>query len=156
MSDKTAPARKDHGPRLAAYVRSLLAPGQSMRSFCLEHGIDNARGSAWESSPGDVSIDRMRELANALGLTLGQVMVIAGYGTPDDFGGATPPEPTAPVVSIDVAIDHDPELSEFARRSLREILSSLRVLESGTASAVRKAGAGAVKATPRRRRGSRT
>ena len=114
----------------------MVAPGQSMRSFCLEHGLDNARISAWESNPSDVSIDRMREFAEALGLTLGQVMVIAGYGDEDDFGGATPPAPAAPNVSIDFALEHDPELSDFARRTLREILESIRAVERGAVESV--------------------
>lgn len=135
MSDR----RKDHGQRLAAYVRAMLAPGQSMRSFCIEHGLDNARVSAWESAPGDVSIDHMRAFGDALDLTLGQVMVIAGYGTEDDFGGIEPPEPAAPNVSLDFALEHDPELSDFARRTLRDMLASIRAVEAGQVESVRRA-----------------
>lgn len=114
--------RKDHGPRLAAYVRAQLAPGQSMRSFCLQHGLDNQRISVWETTSGDVSIDSMREFGDKLGLTLGQVMVIAGYGTEDEFGGATPPAPTPPPpVSVDDAIERDPELSDVERDLLRNL-----------------------------------
>lgn len=115
--------RKDHGPRLAAYVRAQLAPGQSMRSFCLQHGLDNQRISVWETTSGDVTIDSMREFGHALGLTLGQVMVIAGYGSEDEFGGAPPPAPPVvpPVVSVDEAIERDPELSPAERDLLRNL-----------------------------------
>jgi hypothetical protein len=75
------------------YVDSLLAPGQSVRDFCARRGLDNARVSAWRKGT-DVTVDQMREFGLALGLRLGQVMVIAGYGTAADFGeGAVPPPP---------------------------------------------------------------
>lgn len=128
--------RKDHGARLAAYVRGMLAPGQSLRSFCLERGLDNQRLSKWEqAASSDVSIDSMRDFAQSLGLTLGEVMVIAGYGTPDDFGGASPSAPVGPVVDVDVAIDHDPNLSDVQRRALRDVLSAMRQVESGATAA---------------------
>lgn len=135
MSDR----RKDHAQRLAAYVRAMLAPGQSMRSFCAERGLDNARISAWESNGGDVSIDHMRTYGDALGLTLGQVMIAAGYGDEDDFGAAPPP-PVAPNVSIDFAIEHDPDLSDFARRTFREMRATIRAVESGQVESVSNAG----------------
>lgn len=115
----------------------MLADDQSMRSFCLQHGLDNARISAWEQGTTDPSIEQMRQVADGLSLTLGQVLVIAGYGTPDDFGGAEPPPPAPPVASIDYALDHDPDLSDFARRTLREMLGSIRAVESGAADTVR-------------------
>jgi hypothetical protein len=123
--------RKDHGPRLAAYLRAQLA-------------------SVWETSSGDVSIESMRDFGNALGLKLGQVLIIAGYGTEADFDGATAPEPPAPVVDVDLAIDADPDLSDFQRRMLRDMLAGMRAVESGQAAA-----AEIKTATPRKRGGRR-
>lgn len=144
--------RKNHGPRLAGYLRGMLAPGQSLRSYCLEHGLDNQRVSKWETSTGDVSIESMREFGDALGLTLGEVMVIAGYGEPGDFGGASPAGPVAPVIDVDVAIEHDPNLTDFQRRTLRDMLAAMRAVESGEVDEVKVTNAPARKSARRTRR----
>lgn len=114
--------RRDGSPgeRLAAYLEGRLAPGQSMRAFCRDHGLDNALVSAWKSGRG-VDLDSARRVADALGLTLGQVLVVAGYGEPSDFGGAVPPEPVAPIVDVDYAIEHDPNLTDAERALLRQV-----------------------------------
>src|SRR5690349_21707177 len=117
MSD--TPGQQPHGPLLAAYLKSLIPAHQSVRAFCLEHGLDNQRVSAWESAR-DVSIDSMRDFGEKFALTLGQVLVIAGYGTPDDFGGATPPVPKPPAPpNVVEAINHDPSLSDGERAYLQ-------------------------------------
>lgn len=84
--------------RLADYLEALAAAaGQSVRAYCAERGFDDARISRWKTSARDPQFSLMREFGDAFGLNLGQVMVIAGYGTPADFGdGAEPPEPVAP------------------------------------------------------------
>lgn len=134
MSDKRP--RADHGQRLAAYVRSQLAPGQSMRSYCIAHGLDNQRISVWEKGGTDPTLENMRAYGEGLGLTLGQVLVIAGYATEDELGpGSRPPAAQAPVVDAAFAIQHDPNLSEFARSTLMELLDRILRYENGEISA---------------------
>jgi hypothetical protein len=102
-----------------------------MRAFCQAHGIDNALVSGWKAGRG-ADIESLRRLADGLGLTLGQVLVIAGIGTPDDFGGATPPEPRPPAPpSVDEAIERDPTLTTAERQVLREVRRFTRSQEAG-------------------------
>jgi hypothetical protein len=96
MSD--TPGAERYGANLYGYVDRLRGE-QSMRQFCKEHGLDDSLLSKWRTSTGNVTVEQMRLYGERLGLRLGQVMVIAGYGAPEDFGeGAVPPppEPTAP------------------------------------------------------------
>lgn len=117
-----------HGPAaLVEYLEARLAPGQSIRSFCAEHRLDPTRISAWRHASG-VSIEQMREFADAVGLRLGQVMVIAGYGTPEDFGEGSkpPPPPEPPPLDVHYAIQHDPSLTKEEREVLESALALVR------------------------------
>lgn len=90
-----------------------------MRAFALENGLDHASISRWKTS--DPGIEAMRQVAATLNMRLGEVLIIAGYGTPDDFGGIQPTPPAPPNVAH--AIEYDPSIPEILRTTLRSAMA---------------------------------
>jgi hypothetical protein len=76
----------------------------------------------------------MRAVADALGVSMLDVLVAAGVVDPKDAKreATVPPPP-----SIDAAIANDPALTDLQRRTLRDILDALRKVETGDAKRVR-------------------
>lgn len=112
---------RGHGQKLAEYLDELRGL-ESMRSFAQTRGIDHQAISRWRT--GDPSIEAMRQIADGLSKPLGEILIIAGYGSAEDFGGMHPTPPKAP--SLEDAIAHDPTLTPGLRRALQEILDLAR------------------------------
>lgn len=117
------------GPALARYFHAQMLPGESLRAFCISRGIDYNRAVQWQSGA-EPRMGHLQRVAEALGLTLLQVLVIAGFISEDEAGGAgvVPPRP-----SLDEAIAYDGSLSEDSKDTLRRIVAGLRAVESGEA-----------------------
>lgn len=114
-----------HGQRLVHYLEQL-AGDQSMRSFAQSKDIDVPSITRWRSS--DPSIEGLRQVAIGLGKPLGEILIIAGYGTPEDFGGMDAPPPTPP--SVRDAIEHDPSLTPAQRDAFRVLFTALTEVTS--------------------------
>lgn len=114
---------QDYGPRLAEYIDGLR-DGRSMREFAMTLGLDPAQISKWKagSTP---SLEQLRLVANALGETLGTVLVVAGFGTTKDFTvSSTVPKPP-PAADVGHAIRHDVKLSDTERATLAHVWDAL-------------------------------
>lgn len=106
------------GPALARYV-DVLRGDQSVRKWADSRGIDHASISRWRSGDKPL-ISTLREFAIAIGRPLTEILIVAGYATPEDFGGVEPPAPRPP--SVAEAIDYDPTLGPHVKLALHNIL----------------------------------
>ncbi|HJQ00122.1 MAG TPA: hypothetical protein VJ851_00850 [Jatrophihabitans sp.] len=119
MSD-TLPS--DYGPRLARYIDQLRG-ATSVREFSRTHRLDHQRISLWGSGR-TPSYRDVQVVAEGLGISYGEVLVIMGVGKPEDF--------TVTVgTSVRQAIEEDPELSEKERAALRSVHAALLDLRHG-------------------------
>lgn len=108
-------------PPLVRYLDTLRGE-QSIRAFATSKGIDHNAIHRWRKG-GKPEIDGLREIANALDMSLGEVLIIAGYATPKDFDGTKPRPAQGP--SLKDAIEYDPTLSPDTRQMLRLFLSQV-------------------------------
>lgn len=133
-----------HAQLLVDYMDKLADEnGKSMRQFCQDIGFDAARVSSWRTAKEDPNIPSIIKLAECLRISLGQILLIAGYATSEELGGAKVPEPPAqPQVSVDDAIDRDDSLDLDQRRVLKEFTAFVRA-------------GGEARVTVRNRRGKR-
>jgi hypothetical protein len=119
---------KTHGPALRRYLDNLRGT-VTMRQFALSIGYDYQRIHQWNGHR-EPSIEHMRELADALGRPLGEVLVGAEYGTPDDFGGVLPPPPELPIrEAIQRATDVD-DAYKTNLFTMMDLLNSGRSVEA--------------------------
>ena len=117
------------GPNLYAYLEAYWrANGTNANAWSGAHvGIEAPTLSRWRG--GSVpSLTTMRTVADALGLSMLDILLIAGIV---DASEATGQPPTPPVLSVDAAIKSDPDLTPFQRKTLADILDALRRVESG-------------------------
>jgi hypothetical protein len=121
-----------HAQAIVEYVEGLLGPGQSMRNFCQSIGFDPERISAWRKSPRDPEISSLQKLGQCLDLSLGQVLVIAGYGTPEELCGATPPARPEPPEPLTVAESvQQSDLPADRKKILFDILAAFDLIDAG-------------------------
>lgn len=105
-----------YGPALAAWIDTLRGE-QSVRSFASERGLDDARIAAWRTGQ-TPRMEQLRQVADALGVHLGDVLVAAHLADPSELVVSAPrSEPPPP--GIDEAIERDPDLSDGEREILR-------------------------------------
>lgn len=126
----------EYGPRLYSYLeRHWHALGTNANAWAGQHpAIQGPTVSRWKA--GSIpSLPAMRAVADALGVTMLDVLVASGVVDPKDAKRELrePPPP-----SIDAAIAKDPELTDLQRRTLGDILESLRAVEGGQASRRRR------------------
>lgn len=113
-------------PPLVRYLDELRGE-QSIRAFAESKGIDHNAIHRWRT--GDKpKIDGLRRVADALEMPLGDILIIAGYATPDDFDGTKPRPAKAP--SLADAIEYDPTLSPDTRQMLRLFLGQVSEVAS--------------------------
>lgn len=119
----------EYGPRLHAYLEQHWhAEGTNANAWVNQHpAIQGPTVSRWKT--GSVpSLANMRAVADALGVPMIDVLIAAGVLDGDELNR----EPVAPATpSVDVAIEVDPNLTDLQRRTLRDILASLRAVEAG-------------------------
>lgn len=117
----------EYGPRLVALIDRARGP-LSVREFARQHGLDHARISTWGNGTRP-SYEHLRPVAEAAGVTLGELFVIMGVGTEDDFAIRTPPP------SLEDAIDRgtDPWLDDEGRAMFRDLVRVLKRIGEGEA-----------------------
>lgn len=114
---------------MAAWIESLLAPGESMRAFAKANGLDDARISTWRRG-GEPSIENLRATADALHVPFAKVLIESGWGSEDDF---TVTEAPPGVPDVDGAIENDPRLGppdSEQRAALRHIRAAFTASET--------------------------
>lgn len=118
------------GPRLYAYLEThWQASGTNANAWADRNpGIQGPTLSRWRSGTAP-SLPAMIAVADALGVTLVDVLLACGVLAPADVDGRTATQPAAP--NIDVAIEHDPSLVRWQRDRLTEILAAMRQVEAG-------------------------
>jgi transcriptional regulator with XRE-family HTH domain len=109
----------EHGPALAAWLDTLRGD-ISMRRFMDARNYDDARVSQWRLGK-PPSIGHMRELADALGMSLGEILIRARYGTLQDFTVIQPVERTT--IALREAIDAS-NLDEAQRALISHLLDT--------------------------------
>ena len=95
-----------------------------MRDFALRHGLDPAQISKWKSGS-TPSLEQLRLVADALGETLGTVLVAGGFGTAKDFTVSNTPPTPPPPPDIGRAIKFDPDLDDVERATLAHVWAAL-------------------------------
>lgn len=73
----------EYGPNLARYIDRLRGE-TSVREFARTHGLDFQAISRWKNGESP-SLSLLRQVADGLEVTLGQVLLEAGWGTAEDF-----------------------------------------------------------------------
>lgn len=119
------------GPALVAYLNQLRN-GQSMRQFCIERGLDNSRVSRWADG-GTPSVEHLRATAQALDMTLAEIMVICGFAEPEEFTWRPPrgPEPPSFAAATADSPGGDPSLTDLEKAALRSTLEGIRSVVQG-------------------------
>lgn len=104
----------NHGQLLLTYLEQVWKEeATSGSSWCLKHGIRANTVYRWKAM--EPSMDMMKAVARGLGRSLLDVLIIAGYVSPEEANGHVPaPRP----VSVEAAVNNDPRLSEAAKRSV--------------------------------------
>lgn len=124
----------EYGPRLYAYLEQhWRALGTNANQWTgLHPDLQGPTVSRWRT--GSVpKIAAMRAVADALGVSLVDVLVAAGVLDKREVGrdAAAPPAPT-----IDAAIANDPTLHPRLRQTLRDLVDAWRSVDSGHAAKV--------------------
>lgn len=124
-----------YGPMIASWLDEL-AGSESMRAFCLRHGIDNARVSQWRKGI-TPSMEQLVALARATATPLPVVLVRGGYCTREDFGlSGVVIEREVRVervqLSVEDAITADRDLDAGQRRWLLDCIAIARSARTGT------------------------
>lgn len=127
--DGTSRADADQwGPRLYEYLEAVWrADGTNQNSWSLEHRIPAATISRLGSGAVP-SLSTMRTIADALGLTLVDVQLVAGVLDEAEVKRKAPAAP-APQ-SIDDVIETDPTLQDWQRKAVSDVLTMVRGVES--------------------------
>jgi hypothetical protein len=105
--------------------RYWAANGLSPSGWSKLVGLSPSTVLRWAHSDPDIS--SLRAIAQATGMTMIELLVIAEIITPDEANGIVPREPLEPApYSVEDAIDHDPQLSDQERKVLRAALDLVR------------------------------
>lgn len=116
-----------HTSLLVEHLEQLWVAGgyPSMRAFCKAIGFDQERVSNWKTAKGDPELSTLVTLAECLNISLGQLLVIADYGTPEQLCGATPPPITAAPATLEQLI----KASGFTDEQEHHLLGLVRLFQ---------------------------
>ncbi|HET8581732.1 MAG TPA: helix-turn-helix transcriptional regulator [Jatrophihabitans sp.] len=131
MSNDTA----QHGPALYAYLADYWRTnGTNQNAWCDQHpGIHAPTVSRWRNGT-EPRLSAFRAVADALGVSILDVLQAAGVITAAEAKGRTVAPHAAP--SLDVALERDETVPASARRAIAEMLRAIRDVESGKAAQV--------------------
>jgi hypothetical protein len=122
------------GPNLYAYLERWWArQGTNANAWSYTHGIQGPTVSRWQSGTAP-SLQAMRQVADALGVPLVDVLVAAGVIDKRELSRET--VELSPC-TVDAALVSDPSLTDLQRRTLSDMLSALREVETGRTSEAR-------------------
>lgn len=114
--------RGAHGRSLMAFVdNELVALGEAPTSWARRHDITASNLGKWRDGDMDPTLPALEDVAAALGRPLVDLLIAAGYITPDEVGGRTVMPTPPPDVSH--AIENDSSLTEVERQVLRSAVA---------------------------------
>lgn len=118
------------GERLAAWLDQLREQRgfPSMRQFCAALDLPATTVSGWRAGKA-TSLEQLRNVATALGVPLGEVLLATGLASDADMH--VNPTRVEYVYDADKAIDRDPKLYEAERVLLRQIRNAYRRAAEG-------------------------
>lgn len=120
-----ADAQDDFGNYL---TQAMAAAGLSQAELSRLTGISDSIISKWRRGQAVPSVENLRILAPALGMTTRDLVVVAGHMTPDEVGLAEPPEPPKPparLASLQDDINAQPNLSDSDKRLMIDLYQRL-------------------------------
>lgn len=125
---------QDFGPYL---TQAMAAAGLSQADLARLTGISDSIISKWRRGQATPSVENLRLLAPALGVTTRDLVVRAGHMFPDEVGlkePPVPPKPPARLASLQDDINAEPGLSEGDKRLMIDLYERLLgQVEEGTA-----------------------
>lgn len=133
MSD--TPEEREYGQRLAAYIDQRRGY-TSIRKFAALHGLDNARISAWRKGR-TPNVAHLRPTAQALDLTIAELLEVMGVGDHDDFVVREPSPLSERAAQAASTAD---ELTDEEWRGVQELLDVIRRLRAGNDSVTNRPG----------------
>lgn len=109
-------------------TRAMDAAGLSIADLKRLTGISDSIISKWRRNQALPSIENLRILAPALGMTTRDLVVVAGHMAPDEVGLAeppTPPKPPARLATLQDDINAEPDLSDSDKRLMIDLYERL-------------------------------
>lgn len=116
---------QDFGPYL---TQAMTAAGLSQADLARLTGISDSIISKWRRGQATPSVDNLRILAPALGMTTRDLVVVAGHMAPEEVGlkePPAPPKPPARLASLQDDINADPDLSDSDKRLMIDLYERL-------------------------------
>lgn len=108
--------------------RAMDAAGLSIADLKRLTGISDSVISKWRNGLTIPSVENLRLVAPALGMTTRDLVVAAGHMTPDEVGLAEPPEPPKPparLATLQDDINAQPNLSDSDKRLMIDLYERL-------------------------------
>lgn len=120
-----ADAQDDFGDYL---TRTMAAAGLSQADLKRLTGISDSIISKWRRGQATPSVENLRLLAPALGVTTRELVVRAGHMSPDEVGlkePPAPPKPPARLATLQDEINARADLSEADKRLMIDLYERL-------------------------------
>jgi hypothetical protein len=152
----------DHGQRLTSFLQKEWdAAGTTRGAWCREAGLADSTVMRWGQGV-EPDMRNLRMVAQGLGRRLVDVLLAAGYLSPDDVGGHVPELSSR--IDFETALLIATGISDEERAAHLKLREAYQLVESGRASRVTVRGGGSkkdgsTKVTPIRKpatRGSRS
>lgn len=112
----------------AYLTRAMAAAGLSQADLKRLTGISDSIISKWRSGQTTPSVENLRLLAPALGVTPRELIVVAGHMTPEEVGlkePPAPPKPPARLATLQDDINAEPNLSDSDKRLMVDLYERL-------------------------------
>lgn len=125
----------DHGALVMDFLEHFwLANGLTRRAWCRAAGLPDSSVGRWRDGV-EPEIASLKKVARGVQRPLVDLLLIAGYLSPEELAGPTPPE--IQTFNVERAIRLDPGITEAEREALMAIHRAISAVESGSSRSVR-------------------
>jgi transcriptional regulator with XRE-family HTH domain len=134
------PQRRRNDGNFAAYLKASMKAARigSGAQLAEAAGIAQSLVSRWLNGKTLPSIEALRAIAEPLGVPMRDLVVRAGYMTPDEVGLEDEPVPPTSKHSIEDEIRADARIRPDRKEALINLLEALREEDSGGGTSVRE------------------